>query len=149
MARTKPSSSYTGNRTDFESQSSTTKSWLLIMRLSILNNILKCSTLFFLQVMFSQSITKEKLTTEDYGKWSTLIHENLSPNGKWITYKLRYDSGIDTLFVRHTATSKQYYFPKGNNAAFSNDDQWLTVNRENIVLLHNLITGEQKNIDSA
>jgi dipeptidyl aminopeptidase/acylaminoacyl peptidase len=119
------------------------------MRMSILNNILKCSMLFFSQVMFSQSIAKAKLTIEDYGKWSTLIQENLSPNGKWITYKLRYDSGIDTLFVRHIATSKQYYFPKGNNVAFSNDDQWLTVNQENIVLLQNLVTGEQKVIDSA
>ncbi len=105
--------------------------------------------LFFLEIVSGQSFPKTKVEQEDYDNWSTLMYENLSPNGKWITYKLIYDSGIDTLFVRHTTTSKQYYFPKGNNATFSNDDQWLTVNQENIVLLQNLITGEQKIIDSA
>lgn len=105
--------------------------------------------LFFMQSVFGQSVYKTKLAPEDYDKWSILMYENLSPNGQWITYILGYDSGIDTLFVKHTATSEQYYFPKGNNATFSNDDEWITVNQENTVLLRNLITGEQRIIDSA
>lgn len=97
--------------------------------------------------MSAQSIAKAKLTPKDYNKWSTLIQENLSPNGKWVSYILEYDSGKDTLFAKNTITLKQYYFPEANNADFSNDGHWLTANQDNNVLLQNLITGELKSID--
>lgn len=104
--------------------------------------------LLFLQTIFAQSVLEKRLIPEDYDKWSTLMQENLSPNGEWIAYKLRYNSGKDTAFVRNTASTKQYCYPDGNNIVFSENNRWLTVNQKNNILLQNLITGEQKKIDN-
>lgn len=101
-----------------------------------------------LQPIISQSATKAKLTSEEAGRWSTLRQENISPDGKWISYKQLYEAGIDTLFVKNVNTMQQYYFPQGNSIAFSDDNQWFIVNQKKTVLLQNTTTNEQKRIDS-
>lgn len=118
------------------------------MKLLALKTLIIYATLLPFHSAFGQSLGKAKLTPDEYAKWSTMAQENLSPNGKWISYKLEYDSGEDTLFVKNTATLEQYYFPKGNNANFSDDDIWVTVDQENNLLVKNLITGDLKNIES-
>ena len=100
-----------------------------------------------LQPIISQITTKEKLTSEEYGKWSTLRQENISPDGKWISYKQLYHAGKDTLFVKNVNTMQQYYFPQGNSIAFSDNNQWFIVNQKHSVLLQNTTTNEQKSID--
>ena len=44
---------------------------------------------------------KRDVTVDDYAKWGTLYEEAISPDGKWVTYGIRYDAGPDTLFVQN------------------------------------------------
>jgi dipeptidyl aminopeptidase/acylaminoacyl peptidase len=67
---------------------------------------------------------KRKVTPADYGTFSTLSQPRLSPDGKWATYHLSYDSGADTLFLQNTATAKRYAYPSAGNSRFSTDGKW-------------------------
>ena len=62
-----------------------------------------------------------QMTPADYGLWSTLKVESISDYGKWVSYSLSYESGMDTLFVKSTVTSKTFAFAKGNNGKFIGD----------------------------
>lgn len=97
----------------------------------------------------SAQTAKIKLKPDDFGKWSTLENVNIAPNGKWVSYRLRYDSGNDTVFVREVGSAKKYFFPSGKIDAFSKNGKWFFANVKNGVHLQNLITGEQKIIPSA
>ncbi|UFH34911.1 alpha/beta hydrolase family protein [Flavobacterium acetivorans] len=88
------------------------------------------------------------MTSQDYGKWSTITQENIAPNGKWISYKLVYDLKKDSMFVKNTSTMKQYCFPQANSIVFSENNQWFIVNQKKTVLLQNTSTDEHKRIDS-
>lgn len=91
---------------------------------------------------------KPKLTSADYHKWGNLQQEQIASNGQWISYVLKYDSGLDTLFVQNTQTHKRIPFPKGSNNQFSPDAKWFTVSnpQERLTLL-NLINDVKKIVD--
>ncbi|TCN50551.1 prolyl oligopeptidase family protein [Flavobacterium chryseum] len=69
---------------------------------------------------------KQEVTTADYAKWSSIQAETISPNGKWISYVLHYDYGVDTLFVQNIKSTRRLVFPKCTDVGFSNDDKWVT-----------------------
>jgi hypothetical protein len=65
----------------------------------------KISIFFFWLVAcpaIGQVITKKPLTEAEYGLWGTLKQEQLSKNGKWVSYRVTYESGEDTLFVMNS-----------------------------------------------
>lgn len=115
-----------------------------VLKILFLNGLFFC-----LQSVNGQSSNKLKITERDFEKWSAISYHNLSPNGHWVSYKLVYDSGLDTLFVNDTYSKIQYTFPNGNLPTFSNDNQWLTVKNKEDILLLNLKSGSNKTIDSA
>lgn len=79
-------------------------------------------SLFILQLvtcpLWGQVMQKKQLTESDYAKWGELYFDKISPNGQWISYRMLYHSGLDTLFVRNTSTLKTYNFPKGSFPSF-------------------------------
>ncbi len=74
--------------------------------------------------VWSQSLSKKQLKPIDYETWSTLSDEKISDDGNWISYKLNYQSAMDTLFVQNTQTNKKLYFPNAENGTFSPDNKW-------------------------
>lgn len=95
--------------------------------------------------MCSSQVSKGNLTENDYKKWSNLSDEKISPDGNWISYKLKYDTGQDTLFVKNIHTGKAISFPNGNDQLFSNCSTWmLHSNATKELAVYNLKTGQTK-----
>lgn len=75
---------------------------------------------------WSQS-AKLRMTVDDYGKWGTLSEEKISPDGRWVSCKMEYQSGSDTLFIVNAKTGKTQSFPQGISARFSPDSKQFAV----------------------
>lgn len=90
-------------------------------------------------------LRKKSLTPNDYDTFSTLLGENIAPDGKWISYTLDYDVGNDTLFLQHLKTAKKQAFSLATDARFSPDGKWFTaMHSQKGMLLQNLTTGVQR-----
>lgn len=88
---------------------------------------------------------KKNLQESDYHLWHTLQSDKISENGKWISYKLAYPSGQDTLFIKNTQTHKQYAFPQGTNGNFNAEESFAYIDKKGLQIL-TLKSGEIKTI---
>lgn len=89
----------------------------------------------------------KQLTPDDYHIWSTLNAEDISDQGKWVSYSLAYESNLDTLFVKSTDTEQTFTFAKGFNGKFIGDDRYGYMLPGNRFQLKNLGTGKIKEVD--
>lgn len=71
-----------------------------------------------------QAQAKGKIPVEDYNKWGELKAEKMALDGKWISYKMDYAVGTDTLFLQKVATGERQKFPNGVQAEFTADSNW-------------------------
>lgn len=102
-------------------------------------------TLLFTALSLYGQKQKQQITAADYAKWSSIQAETLSPDGRWFSYNLHYDYGVDTLFVQDIKSAKRLSFPKCSDARFSSDGRWLTFSDpEKGLVLNNLITGNKE-----
>ncbi|MCC9020413.1 S9 family peptidase [Flavobacterium lipolyticum] len=90
--------------------------------------------------LWGQVVQKKQLTESDYMKWGELIVGNPSPDGRWITYRMRYESGSDTLFVRNTINGETFNMPGGIFPRFAGNEH-LIVNDKNSIQSLSLKTG--------
>lgn len=82
---------------------------------------------------------KPKVTPNDYDKWSTLSGEQISPDGKWVAYKVSYSSGIDTLYLHNVRSGKRQFFAGAAQLTFSPNCNWLAVQQKDATLhIHDL-----------
>lgn len=88
---------------------------------------------------------KKNLQESDYHLWHTLQSDKISENGKWISYKLAYPNGQDTLFIKNTQTHKQYVFPQGTNGNFNAEESFAYIDKKGLQIL-TLKSGEIKTI---
>lgn len=72
----------------------------------------------------AQVALKKPLTPADYSLWNTLSPERLSPNGSWVSYRVEYDDGSDSLFVQKY-DSKIKYSLQGHGGLFSGNFSFL------------------------
>ncbi|TRX32554.1 S9 family peptidase [Flavobacterium sp. ZT3R18] len=93
--------------------------------------------------LWGQVVQKKQLTESDYHLWGELRHDKVSSNGKWTSYKMEYEKGIDTLFVSNTTTQKKYNFPSCSNSLFAGNDNFVCSDAMGLHLL-NLTTGKQE-----
>jgi len=85
---------------------------------------------------------KREVTASDYAKWSSIQAETISPDGRWFSYNLHYDYGVDTLFVQNIKSGKQLAYPKCADVRFSSEGRWLTFSDpEKGLVLNDLTTG--------
>ncbi|WP_343591060.1 prolyl oligopeptidase family serine peptidase [Flavobacterium sp.] len=82
--------------------------------------------LFFLFILplvacplWGQEGQKENLLPKDYDKWGRLLFEKISPDERWISYKMIYENASDTLFVRGIGDNKIYSFTGAKKSAFT------------------------------
>lgn len=103
--------------------------------------------LFSLGAIYGQ-VSKRKMLWSAADKWNTLTSEQISPDAKWISYILDYDTGIDTLFIQNIKTGKKIAYPDCIDAAFSGDGKWVKLCAPGRgLLLHNLNTGTTKSFN--
>ncbi|PWA09895.1 S9 family peptidase [Flavobacterium laiguense] len=93
--------------------------------------------------LWGQVVQKKQLTESDYHLWGELRQDKVASNGKWTSYKMEYEKGIDTLFVCNTTTKKTYNFPSGNNSLFAGKEHFVCQDSKGLHLL-NLATGKQE-----
>lgn len=100
-------------------------------------------------IAHGQRQAKLDLTMEDYDQWSTLVTGDLSAKGTWLSYRLAYNGGVDTLFVKGSKTHRAYAFPQGRKAVFGSNEKWALIFGRNATVLLDLATGVQKAWDTA
>lgn len=64
---------------------------------------------------------KLNLTPADYGKWGKLLYTTIAPDGNWVSFKMEYESGKDTLFLMNAKTKRKLNFPNAVSATFESD----------------------------
>jgi dipeptidyl aminopeptidase/acylaminoacyl peptidase len=102
-------------------------------------------SLFLIAIPIYGQKAKREVRTADYAKWSSLQAETISPDGRWFSYNLHYDYGIDTLFVQNIKSGKRLSFPKCSDLRFSSDGKWLTFSDpEKGLALNDLTTGNKQ-----
>ncbi|RTY89522.1 S9 family peptidase [Flavobacterium sp. GSN2] len=114
------------------------------MKTILQHNFLICFCLFWFFVTvssFGQVSKNHPLTVADYPLWHTLRQHQLSDNGNWLSYKLDYDGLPDTLFVKHTKSSKRYTFPKGYSDSFIGNNAFGCLDNSKTFHLLNLSNG--------
>jgi hypothetical protein len=87
---------------------------IVLLRLSFLVFILPVVTC----PLWGQVLQKKQLTAADYPLWGELQFDKIAPNGKWASYRMGYESGADTLYVRNTKSLKTFTFPSASNSSF-------------------------------
>ncbi|TDP00315.1 S9 family peptidase [Flavobacterium sp. 245] len=90
--------------------------------------------------LWGQVVQKKQLTESDYKNWGELLMENPSPDGQWISYRMRYESGSDTLFVRNTINGETFNLPGGVFPRFAGNEHLIFNDKKSIQSL-NLKTG--------
>ncbi|WP_202704239.1 prolyl oligopeptidase family serine peptidase [Flavobacterium sp. UGB4466] len=93
---------------------------------------------------FSQKNTKKELTANDYPLWNYLSADKLSENGKWLSFSVQYQSGIDTLFVKNSKETNTYSFPGANKGEFIAERCFLTMNSKEELKIVDLFTSKQE-----
>ena len=67
---------------------------------------------------------QRQLPQEDYGLWETLRPEKISNNGHWVSYRMDYVIGKDSLFLKNVNTNLVYAISEGINGRFSAQNHW-------------------------
>lgn len=95
-----------------------------------------------------QVLTHKSLSEKDYPLWSTLQTEELSDLGSWVSYKMKYESGKDTLFVKQTKGNRIYSFVNGYDSNFKKEQYFICMLPEKRLQIQNLINGSQHLLDN-
>lgn len=88
-------------------------------------------------------IAKQPLTEADYKLWSTMDGQQLSDAGNWVSYSVHYESGMDTLYVKHTKTLKTYAYPQGTDGHFAKE-HFFVCREGDSALVTNLANGKKQ-----
>ena len=90
---------------------------------------------------FGQELNKRMLTPKDYALWSFLIPGQLSDNGNWASYRLRYEhTNMDTLFLKSTKGNHKYIFPNAVQGQFNGENDFACIAGDTLIV-QNLKTG--------
>lgn len=60
----------------------------------------------------------------------------LSTDGKWVSYTMTYESGLDTLYLQSTATKRVIKFPKGAQPIFGGSKYFAYKENQNLIVRH-------------
>lgn len=113
----------------------------------ILQRAIALPCLFFISIglvscsVVGQEPLKKRLTRDGYAQWHQFFPNQLSEKGNWLSYTHHYKSGIDTLFVTHTATKRIFKIPQGTRSAFMNETHFVCVQPQNQLSITDLNLG--------
>lgn len=84
------------------------------------------------------------LTPADYHLWSKLSDVQLSANGRWASYRVYYESGADTVFVKNTNGKKMYHFAGTRQGIFFGKEKYAALLTDGRLCLMDLPTGRKQ-----
>lgn len=87
---------------------------------------------------------KKNADETDYKLWSTTISKEISESGKWYSYKVSYENGIDTLYLKAIQKSSLYSFPGSKRNRFLREKWFCNLSSENELSVLSLITGKKE-----
>ena len=93
-----------------------------------------------------QDLIQRHLDTNDYKLWSKLTTDKISDKAGWISYALRYESHLDTLFIKSTLTGQQYAFAGSLEGKFSSEELFACLDNKQNLQLVNLNKGNVTSI---
>lgn len=96
--------------------------------------------LVVLSAYHSMAQEVKQLTPDQYSLWSEMESIKISPNGKWVSYNLRYESGRDTVSLKNVTSFKTLNFPKGNQEKFNDKNHFAVLEHNNKFSLVELTT---------
>ena len=84
--------------------------------------------LFFLNAvpLLAQTSLKKVMNEEVYDIWNRIQNTKISNDGQWVAYNITPGKGDTQLHLFQVASGKTVSFPRGTEAAFSDDSQYLT-----------------------
>ena len=85
--------------------------------------------------LWGQVVQKKNLTPDSYAQWGNVELENISPDQKWASLRMRYKNGSDTLFVRNVSSLKTFYFPAAKNSVFSSGGMFFCQTGKDLIIL--------------
>src|SRR5688572_31191963 len=79
---------------------------------------------------FAQSASKKALTVDDYTKWRSISDQELSGDGKWVTYVLQLTNTIaaeakPVLYLKNLETNDEVSIQHATGGTFSTDSKWI------------------------
>ena len=98
--------------------------------------------------VMGQGKLKRMLQREDYARWQVMTSEGFSNDGRWCSYSVRYESGLDTLFVKRTDGKKQHAFPKGTFGKFNGNGRFACGNDRMQLRVLELETGKASTLEN-
>lgn len=79
--------------------------------------------LLLFQQLHAQKNTKKILDHQELVTWNNLINEQISNDGRWVTYELRPEEGDTQLFIHDAQTGRNFTFDRSKGAQISADNQ--------------------------
>lgn len=94
--------------------------------------------------VLGQAVQKKQLTEADYPKWGELVTDNLSPDQKWVSFRMLHDGREDTLYIRNVKSLKTLLFPRVTSAKFTTDHHVICIDKDKNLIIQNLKSGKKK-----
>jgi dipeptidyl aminopeptidase/acylaminoacyl peptidase len=78
----------------------------------------------------AQAPAKKVLSTEDYAKWKTIAGQDISDDGKWVTYTVQLTNTIaaeakPVLYLKNLETDAEVTVQHATGGTFSSDSKWI------------------------
>jgi dipeptidyl aminopeptidase/acylaminoacyl peptidase len=93
--------------------------------------------------LWGQVVQKKNLTPHSYAQWGDVVLDNISPDQKWASFRMRYKNLSDTLFVRNVASLKTFNFPAAKNCGFSSNRMFFCQIGKDLIIV-NLSNGRKE-----
>lgn len=107
--------------------------------------------LFFMLMscpLIGQGIQQKQIAPEDYSSWGKLFLSELSEKGNWVSYKMTYEEGNDTLFIQNTKTATSYKIPKGSSGIFVKEEVYMCLRPDKKGVVIDLRNGKQNVLEN-
>ncbi len=89
----------------------------------------------------AQQIQKKQLLAEDYQLWNSTSLDRVSADEQWVTYRVSYENGLDTLYLKNIVNGKTFSYPGGGEVVFSKNDAFMCLTKTGLHIL-DLKTGK-------
>ena len=82
--------------------------------------------------------SRKPLTIADYSRWRSIEGAELSPDGKWVGYTLRYTNTLPadsrpSLHLKNLDTNLDIEVPNAHDATFSSDSRWVVYQVDSVL----------------
>lgn len=73
------------------------------------------------------ALSKKAMTFEDVMKFKDIRNPNISNDGKWLAYTIKFDRGDGYAVIQGIDTNLKYTVPRGSRPEFSQNSQWVVM----------------------